>query len=395
MIEKKALTITELMKVLKNCLNLQFPGIAVIGVISDVYRAEGYTVFSLNEVGSKIKCVQMSTNANSNIAVDLGDKVRANGTMSVFGKSGEIHILVSRLEVLASNFIEPEDRLKKFPNSGAEVKNIKAVDFDLLIKSVGIITSVDGAALSDILAVVGDELPYLDIKIFPAVMQGKNAFESFRNCVDQILCHKDIDILIITRGGGSYEDLSVFNSENIANLFRLVKIPIISAIGHAKDDVLLNHVADFNVATPTSAIQKIVANKNKVKSRIRELENNLSNSIERLLIKKTNEMKYVFALLRRPLRATEKQIRSLEALEKKASKVFHGVLLARKQQLLHLETIIEKLRKSNKKYSRNPVIFTKDKKKVIKSVHELRREEVLAIEFRDGQLKVKVKVLNN
>ena len=60
-------------------------------MISDVYRAEGYTVFSLNEVGSRIKCVQMSTNTNSNIAVDLGDKVRANGTMSVFGKSGEIH----------------------------------------------------------------------------------------------------------------------------------------------------------------------------------------------------------------------------------------------------------------------------------------------------------------
>ena len=393
MIEKKALTITELIKVLKNCLNLQFPGISVIGVISDVYRAEGYTVFALNEVGSKIKCVQMSTNANSKIAVGLGDKVRANGTMSVFGKSGEIHILVSRLEVLASNFKEPEDRIKKFSNSGAELKNIKAVDFDFLIKSVGIITSVDGAALSDILSVVRDELPYLDIKIFPAVMQGKNAFESFRNCVDQILCHKDIDILIITRGGGSYEDLSVFNSKNIANLFRLVKIPIISAIGHAKDDVLLNHVADFNVATPTSAIQKIVANKNKFKSRIRELENNLSNSIQRLLMKKTNEMKNVLALLHTPLRTTEKHIRSLEALEKRASRVFHGVLLARKQQLLQLETIIEKLRKSNKKYSRNPVIFTKDKKKVIKSVHELRREEVLAIKFKDGE--AKVKVLNN
>ena len=71
MIEKKALTITELMKVLKNCLNLQFPGISVIGVISDVYRAEGYTVFSLNEVGSKIKCVQVSTSAE-NIAVRRG-----------------------------------------------------------------------------------------------------------------------------------------------------------------------------------------------------------------------------------------------------------------------------------------------------------------------------------
>ncbi len=106
-------------------------------------------------------------------------------------------------------------------------------------------------------------------------------------------------------------------------------------------------------------------------------------------MKKTNEMKNVLALLHTPLRTTEKHIRSLEALEKRASKVFHGVLLARKQQLLQLETIIEKLRKSNKKYSRNPVIFTKDKKKVIKSVHELRREEVLAIKFKDGESKSK------
>ena len=394
MIEKKALTVTELTKVLKNCLNLQFPGISVMGVVSEVYRAEGYTVLSLTEVGSKIKCVQVSTSANNNIAVDVGDKVRASGTVSVFGKSGEIQILISRLEVLESIFIEPEDRLKEFSNSRAEVKNIKAVDFDFLIKSVGIITSVDGAALSDILAVVRDELSYLDIKIFPAVMQGKNAFESFRNCVDQILCHKDIDILIVTRGGGSYEDLSVFNSEKIANLFGLVQIPIIAAIGHAKDDVLLNHVADFSVATPTSAIQRIVANKNKFEIKIRELENNLSNSIERLLIRKTNDMENVLALLLyKPLRKTEMHTRSLKSLERRASKVFHDVLLARKQKLLQIETIIEKLQKSNKKYSRNPVIFTKDKKKVIKSVHGLRGDEVLDIEFKDGQ--IKVKVLNN
>ena len=101
-------------------------------------------------------------------------------------------------------------------------------------------------------------------------------------------------------------------------------------------------------------------------------------------------MKNVLALLHMPLRTTEKHIRSLEALEKRASRVFHGVLLARKQQLLQLETIIEKLRKSNKKYSRNPVIFTKDQKKVIKSVHGLRSDEVLAIKFKDGQIKVKV-----
>ena len=393
MIEKKALTVTELTKVLKNCLNLQFPGISLIGVVSDVYRAEGYKVFSLNGVDSKIKCVHISTSTNNNIAVDVGDKVRANGTVSVFGKSGEIHVLISKLEVLESIFREPEDRLKEFPNSGVEVKNIKPVDFDFLIKSVGIITSVDGAALSDILTVVRDELPYLVIKIFPAVMQGKNAFESFRNCVGQILSHKDIDILIITRGGGSYEDLSVFNSENIANLFGLVDIPIISAIGHAKDDVLLNHVADFNVATPTSAIQKIVANKNKFEIKIRELENNLSNSIERLLIRKTNEMENVRALLHTPLRKTEMYRSGLKSLERRASEVIHGVLSARKQKLLQMETVIEKLQKSNKKYSLNPVIFTKDKKKVIKSVNGLRGDEVLAIKFKDGL--IKVKVLNN
>ena len=393
MIEKKALTVTELTKVLKNCLNLQFPGISLIGVVSDVYRAGGYKVFSLNEVDSKIKCVHISTSTNNNIAVDVGDKVRANGTVSVFGKSGEIHVLISKLEVLESIFREPEDRLKEFPNSGVEVKNIKPVDFDFLIKSVGIITSVDGAALSDILTVVRDELAYLVIKIFPAVMQGKNAFESFRNCVGQILSHKDIDILIITRGGGSYEDLSVFNSENIANLFELVDIPIISAIGHAKDDVLLNHVADFNVATPTSAIQKIVANKNKFEIKIRELENNLSNSIERLLIRKTNEMENVRALLHTPLRKTEIHTSGLKSLESRASEVFHGVLSARKQKLLQMETVIEKLQKSNKKYSLNPVIFTKDKKKVIKSVNGLRGDEVLVIKFKDGL--IKVKVLNN
>ena len=389
MIKKKALTVTELTKALRNCLNLQFPGISVVGMISDMYRAEGYTVFSLNEVSSKIKCVQVSTSAE-NFAVNVGDKVKVNGTVSVFGKSGEIQILISRLEVLASIPREPEDRLKNFSNSVVPLKSTKAVDFDFLIKSVGIITSVDGAALSDILAVVRDELPYLSIKIFPAVMQGKNAFESFKNCVGQIRDHKDIDILIITRGGGSFEDLSVFNSKNMTNLLGLVQIPVISAIGHAKDDVLLNHVADFNLATPTSAIQKVVSNKIKFEIKIRELANNLSNSIHRLLVRKTNEIENVLALLHTPLKKIEMHSLSLKTLESRASKVFQGVLFARKQKLLQMEDVIEKLQKSNKKFSRNPVIFTKDKKKVIKSVHGLRSDEVLAIKFKDGQIKVKV-----
>ena len=344
MIEKKALTVIELTRVLKNCLNLQFPGVSVIGVVSDMYRAEAYTVFSLNEVGSKIKCVHIIT-SDENIAVNVGDKVNVSGTMSIFEKSGEIQILSSRLEVLASNFREPEDRLKKFSTSGFVVKNTKAVDFEFLIKSVGIITSVDGAALSDILAVVGEELPYLRLKIFPAVMQGKNAFESLKNCVDQILYHDDLDILIITRGGGSYEDLSVFNSEKITDLFGLVQIPIIAAIGHAKDDVLLNHVADFNVATPTSAIQKIVSNKNKFEIKIRELANNLSNSIHRLLMRKSNKMDKIVALLHTPLKKTEIQARSLITLESRASKVFQGVLSARKQKLAQMEAVIQKLQK--------------------------------------------------
>ena len=392
MVEKKALTVIELTRVLKNCLNLQFPGISVTGVVSDMYRAEAYTVFSLSEVGSKIKCVQVST-STENTAVNVGDKVNVNGTMSIFEKSGEIQILISKLEILASNVRDPEDRLKKFSTSGFAVKNTKAVDFEFLIKSVGIITSVDGAALSDILAVVGDELPYLSIKIFPAVMQGKNAFESLKNCVDRILHHDDLDILIITRGGGSYEDLSVFNSENIANLFGLVQIPIISAIGHARDDVLLNHVADFNVATPTSAIQKIVSNKNKFEIKLRELANNLSNSIHRLLIRKTNKIENMSALLHKPLKKTEMNTRSLKTLESRAFKVFQSVLSTRRQKLVQMEAVIEKLQKSNRNFSRNPVIFTRDKKKVIKSVHGLRGDEVIAIKFKDGE--VKAKVLNN
>jgi len=392
MIENKALTVTELTKVLKNCLNLQFPGISVRGVISDMYQAEGYAVLSLNDVGSKIKCIQVSTSAK-NFAVNVGDKVKVNGTVSVFGKSGEIQILISKLEVLGSTLRESEDRVKKVLNSGATVRNTNAVNFDFLIKSVGIITSLDSAALSDILSVARDELPYLNIKIFPAVMQGKNAFESFKNCVDQIRHHDDLDILIITRGGGSYGDLSVFNSENIANLFRMVQMPIISAIGHAKDDVLLNHVADFNVATPTSAIQKIVSNKNKFEIKIRDLANNLSNAIHRLLIRKTDELDRILALPHTLLKRIEMHTRSLKTLESSTSKVLEDVLYARKQKLLQMEAVIEKLQKSNKKFSRNPVIFTKDKKKVIKSVRGLRGEEVLAIEFSDGQ--VIVKVLDN
>ena len=140
------------------------------------------------------------------------------------------------------------------------------------------------------------------------------------------------------------------------------------------------------MATPTSAIQKIVTNKNKFEIKIRELENNCQFN-RTFVDKKTNALENVLGLINTPLK-TEMHALSLNTLERRVSEVFHGFLFNRKQKLLQMETIIE----SYKKLIRNILgilLFLQKTKKVIKSAHGLCGDEVLAIKFKDGEIKAK------
>tara|TARA_B100000963_G_scaffold350046_1_gene359792 strand:+ start:156 stop:1340 length:1185 start_codon:yes stop_codon:yes gene_type:complete len=389
MMTKQALTVTELSLALKNCLNLQFPGVCITGVISDLYSGKGYLLFSLTDENSKLKCIQALTD-NDSVEIDVGDTIKVKGTLSVFNKSGEFQVLVSKLERLSNTPSSYLTSSEQHAFAKANSRRVNIIEFDSLIRSVGIITSRDGAALSDILAVIKHELGYLHVKVFPTVMQGKNAFDSFENSIFRVQRHKDLDVLIIARGGGSYEDLSIFNSKNLANLLKSIQIPVISAIGHAKDDVFINHVANASVATPTSAIQKIVSNKNKCEIKLQGLRNDLSNAIQRLVLRKRNKIEKIFASPHTASGKIEIHAVSLQLLENKLGKALRGVFLSRQQKLVRMENLLEKLKKTNKKVCENPIIYSNDKKRLIRSGLKLRIDEVISIKFYDGIVNAKV-----
>ena len=263
-------------------------------------------------------------------------------------------------------------------------------DFPKLVTTVGIITSLDGAALSDILTVVNDDLRYLRVKIFPAIMGGRRVYDSLETVTNSINSDKDLDVVIITRGGGSYEDLAVFNSKNIAHLLKEIRVPVISAIGHAKDKVLADTVSRFSVSTPTAAIQKIVTNKVKFERKLEHLWSELHIAFLRTINKNHVHLKKIDA----KLNGTRNFVLNKEF---RLSIIFQKVFMVQRDLIAKCLKITSdnkrKLDLARKNYPNFESIssdYLKFEKKSKKTSQELTSGQILTIKFRGEVVRVKV-----
>jgi exodeoxyribonuclease VII large subunit len=249
---------------------------------------------------------------------------------------------------------------------------------------------LDGAALSDILTVVNDELPYLRVKIFPAIMGGRRVYRSLETVTNSINFDKDLDVVIMTRGGGSYEDLAVFNSKNIAHLLKEIRVPVISAIGHAKDEVLADTASCFSVSTPTAAIQKIVTNKIKFERKLEHLWSELHVAFLRTISKNHVRLKKIDT----NLYGTRNVILENEF---KLRLIFQKVFMAQRNLISKCLKIIsdnkrrlDLARKNSVKMENTPSNYLTFEKKIEKSRQELTSGQILTIKFRGEVVRVKI-----
>ena len=287
-----ALTVSELTKQIKLTLEENFSEISVIGEISNFKaHVSGHWYFNLKDSNAVISCT-MWKGLNNYVFFTPQDgmKIIVTGRITVYPPRGSYQIDVRSMKPAGVGELQAAFEMlkRKLADEGlfdeAHKKPIPE-----LPQKIGIVTAKDGAAFQDMISVAERRFPLVELVIAPAQVQGSGAAESIVESLKLLNKQKDIDVIIVARGGGSIEDLWAFNEEIVAREIFDSKIPVITGIGHEVDFTIADFVADLRAPTPSAAMEIATPDKNDFFAFIDEFSYNSSEKLESLC--KENELK--------------------------------------------------------------------------------------------------------
>jgi exodeoxyribonuclease VII large subunit len=287
--EAKIYTVSRITKYIKNLFendyNLQ--DIWILGEISNFkLHSSGHMYFVLKDQESQIKGVMFKgNNLSLRFMPQDGMKVKVRGDISVYEKRGEYQLYVKEIvEAGKGELYLAFERLKeKLKAEGLFLEEFKK-KLPLIPKNIAVITSPTGAAIRDVITVSLRRFPNLSILVVPSLVQGKLAAQKIAKKIDFLNKHfNNLDFIILSRGGGSLEELWAFNEEILARSIYNSKIPIVSAIGHETDFTISDFVADLRCPTPSAAAEMTIPDKSSLINNINLLNSKLNKAINRNL----------------------------------------------------------------------------------------------------------------
>ncbi len=254
-------TVSQLTKSIKRVLEDSFGSITLQGEISNFKRhSSGHIYFTLKDEFAQIQAVLWRSRVQSlKFMPQDGMKVLVRGSVTVYELRGSYQIDVSYLEALGAGELQLAfERLKqKLAAEGLFDRALKR-PLPRFPMRIGIITSPTGAALQDILNILNRRCPAVTVTICPVKVQGTEAAAEISEAIKAFNDYAEIDVIILTRGGGSLEDLWAFNEEIVARAIHKSRIPIISAVGHEIDYTISDFVADLRAPTPSAAAELVI-----------------------------------------------------------------------------------------------------------------------------------------
>jgi exodeoxyribonuclease VII large subunit len=284
----KVYSVTELTRGIKLLLEDRYPSVWVEGEISNLrIPASGHFYFTLKDSNSQIAAVMFRGMAAS-VKFKLRDglQVVACGEVSVYEKSGQYQIICRQMmpKGLGALQLAFEELKQKLAKEGL-FDSARKKPIPQLPQRIGLVTSPTGAAIRDFLNVIGRRYPNIHIVINPVRVQGEGAAAEIAAAVDQFnALHADgtlpLDVIVVTRGGGSLEDLWSFNEEVVARAIARSTVPVISAVGHEIDFTIADFVADLRAPTPSAAAELVVKSKAELAEMIRQFQRRLDKDLQ-------------------------------------------------------------------------------------------------------------------
>jgi exodeoxyribonuclease VII large subunit len=275
-------SVTELTVRVRDLLEAEFFEVWVEGELSNcrVWNT-GHLYFTLKDGASQIRAVIFRT-ALRYLKFKPADGLRvvARGRVSVYEPKGEYQLVCEHLEPHGRGALQLAfDQLKKRLQDEGLFDAARKRPLPALPRKIGIVTSLDGAAIRDIIKVLRRRYVNAHLVIAPARVQGEDAAPDIARALRQIARVPGVDVVIVGRGGGSIEDLWAFNEEAVARAIARVPVPVISAVGHETDVTIADFVADLRAPTPSAAAELVVAAKDEFCGRIDRLEGRLRSAV--------------------------------------------------------------------------------------------------------------------
>jgi exodeoxyribonuclease VII large subunit len=302
------LTVSELTQEVKDILEMKFPDIWVEGEISNLrIPPSGHIYFTLKDDFSQIRTVLFKMQARTlRFSPEDGLHVICRGRVGLYEKRGEYQLIVEGMEpkglgALQLAFLQLKGRLEK--EGLFDISNKKPIP--MIPQHIGIITSPTGAVIRDMLHIIQRRFENVHILLYPVRVQGEGASFEITRAIEYFNERMDVDVIIMGRGGGSLEDLWVFNEEAVAKAIFHSKIPIISAVGHETDYTISDFVADLRAPTPSAAAELVVKDKKEVKNTIHHLESRLESQILQILQKNRMGLSHLGKMLKDPRKKVE------------------------------------------------------------------------------------------
>ena len=268
--------------------------VSVIGEISNLtFHNSGHVFFSLKDEKSRLRCFLSSWNLEKiTCPLEEGMEIIASGYISVFERDGVYNLNVIDIEAngigqLAIAFEKLKAKLEKEGLFAPENKK----PLPWFPSKLAVVTSETGAAVRDIIKTIKNKNDYVNIYIYPVLVQGPAAARDIASAIDRINAeYRDTDIIITGRGGGSMEELWAFNEEIVARSIFASKIPVISAVGHETDFTISDFTADFRAATPTAAAEMAVPDTHEIRLSLNEMRTALADNLIRNIEMKRNRL---------------------------------------------------------------------------------------------------------
>ncbi|MGM0471554.1 MAG: exodeoxyribonuclease VII large subunit [Bacillota bacterium] len=400
--QQRVVSVTELTNYLKDKLQSDalLRDLSITGEISNFHHhSSGHMYFTLKDDTTRIKVVMFrSNNQQLKFQPESGMQVIIKGYVDIYRNRGEYQLYAQQMQPAGVGALQIafEQLKEKLQAEGLFSSHYKQQLPEYPIR-IGVITSPSGAAIKDILSVIKRRFAGVEILLAPATVQGKQSAPTLVRAIEQLNRVSDVDVIIISRGGGSLEDLWSFNEEEVARAIFNSSIPIISAVGHETDYTIADFVADKRAPTPSAAGELVVADKAELASYVGCLTTNLIQNINQKLSAKRNRVEYLTqrSVLLEPKRQLNEYQQRVDDLERRLINKLNQKLKLSRERFQSLTGKLDSLSPLNTLSRGYTVCRELESKRRLTSVSEIEIEDKLELILVDGKLTVQVKELNS
>jgi len=300
-----------------------FPRIWLEGELSNVSRpSSGHLYFTLKDARAQIRAAMFrSRNQAIRFRPEEGLQVLVRGRISLYEPRGDYQLIVDQMEEAGDGALRRAfEELKRKLDAEGLFDAARKQPLPALPSRIGVITSPSGAAVRDVMSVLRRRFPAIPVLIYPVPVQGKEAGGEIANAIRLASRRAECDVLILTRGGGSLEDLWPFNEEVVARAIHDCRVPLVSAVGHEIDFTIADFVADRRAATPSAAAEVVVPDQLEWLARLTQLSARLENRLRQLLSDDQRRMAWLEQRLQQlhPGQYLRQQAQRLDELEQRA-----------------------------------------------------------------------------